>query len=108
LAAKAVKRRLGVAILGGLAATLAGVGTVQGSVQINTCGYAITLPGTYILAADLTQCPADGIDIATSNVVLKLDGILFLVFHPLWVVHRLLSMVLISTISYEVLVELII
>lgn len=41
---------------------------------INACGYLIRSAGKYRLAADLGPCPADGIDIRTSNVTLALDG----------------------------------
>ncbi len=63
------------AIIAGLAAALtASGGAVQAATKITTCGHKINAPGSYLLTTDL-NCPAtDGIDIATSNVTLMLDG----------------------------------
>jgi nitrous oxidase accessory protein NosD len=41
---------------------------------ITSCGSAIIAPGNYYLATDLVNCPANGITIAASNVVLILNG----------------------------------
>jgi parallel beta-helix repeat protein len=59
------------ALAGALA--LGGTGpAAAATVQFATCNYVITLPGTYVLAADLT-CPiGDGIDVRASNVQLVL------------------------------------
>jgi hypothetical protein len=69
-----MNRRLWPGIIGVLAATLAGAAAAQAAVPITTCGYTIITPGSYVLAADLNQCPADGIDITVSNVNLTLNG----------------------------------
>ncbi|MGE0040417.1 MAG: right-handed parallel beta-helix repeat-containing protein [Vicinamibacterales bacterium] len=41
--------------------------------EITTCDYTITVPGTYVLAADLT-CGGNGVTIQASHVRLDLDG----------------------------------
>jgi hypothetical protein len=72
-----VNRRVGLAVIAGLAAALTGVATARAApaVPISTCGYKITTSGKYVLAADL-QCPpvGAGIFIAASQVDLDLNG----------------------------------
>jgi parallel beta-helix repeat protein len=70
-----VNRRVGLAVIAGLTAALAGVAAAWAAVPITTCGYKITTPGKYELAADL-QCPpvGAGIFIAASQVDLDLNG----------------------------------
>ena len=47
----------------------------QAQTQITTCGFRITVGGgDYVLANDLVNCPADGIDIAAGHVTLELNG----------------------------------
>jgi hypothetical protein len=72
--AKVTNHRLGRRAAIGLAATLAGANIVQAAVPITACGYIISKPGSYVLAADLNQCPTDGIDITVSQVDLKMNG----------------------------------
>ena len=64
--------RFGVAIIAGLAAALASTGAARAQTQIATCPYAISAPGNYVLAADLT-CSGDGIDVKASNIKLMLN-----------------------------------
>lgn len=42
--------------------------------EITRCGTEIKLPGTYVLANDLLNCPADGIDITFGHVTLELGN----------------------------------
>ena len=46
-------------------------GTVQAATSINTCPFAITAPGDYLLAADLICGGGDGITILSNNESLK-------------------------------------
>lgn len=71
---KAINRRIGLGIIGGLATALAGAGSARAAVPITACGYTISTPGNYTLAADLSQCVVNAITITVSNVNLKLDG----------------------------------
>ena len=49
-------------------------GTVQAATSINTCPFAITAPGDYLLAADLICGGGNGISILSSDVTLALEG----------------------------------
>jgi parallel beta-helix repeat protein len=46
----------------------------QGQTPVTTCGTMISNPGHYVLANDLLNCTADGVDINASNVELDLAG----------------------------------
>ena len=66
-------------IIAGLTATLTGVGAARAQAVPTLitmgCGYTITAPGSYALAADIGPCStSNGINVATSNVVLSLNG----------------------------------
>jgi len=65
---------LGLAIVAGLAAALAGAGAARADTPITTCGYNITAPGSYVLAADIGPCSGNGINVKVSNVNLMLNG----------------------------------
>lgn len=46
----------------------------QAQTKITECGTNIKLPGNYVLANDLLNCPGDGIDITFGHVTLDLDN----------------------------------
>lgn len=46
----------------------------QAQTKITKCGTEIKLAGTYVVANDLLNCPADGIDIAFGHVTLELGN----------------------------------
>jgi hypothetical protein len=71
---KRTRRTLGLAIIAGLAAALAGAGAARAQTPITSCGYNITAPGSYVLAADIGPCPGNGINVKVSNVNLMLNG----------------------------------
>jgi len=68
-----LSKHLPVAITLLLLAQLAVV-PAQAQTQITACGYNIKLPGTYVLANDLLNCPGDGIDVTFSHVTLQLGN----------------------------------
>jgi len=43
-------------------------------IPISTCPFTISVPGNYIVTADLLTCAGDGIDINASNVTVNLNG----------------------------------
>lgn len=50
------------------------VETAAAVTQITSCSFTVSAPGTYNLAADLGPCPADGIVVTASSVVIDLRG----------------------------------
>lgn len=53
---------------------LAQLAVVHAQTKITKCGTEIKLPGTYVLANDLLNCPVDGIDIIFGHVTLELGN----------------------------------
>lgn len=46
----------------------------QAQTKITKCGTEIKLPGAYVLANDLLNCPVDGVDITITHVTLELGN----------------------------------